>query len=255
MCDQHSNCILTIVNGQINPTKKDNNINSMNNKLDHIHNLLSESAVKLLNNKAKYSKCPKHNVLLMGDSHMRAHLITTERFHIHAEFTSNNHLNDNQTIFSNPIFDTLLNTHRPWNPPLPTPESRIVPQHSPTHYLHTRNKQSRPTIAVKTHTHARPNKKWNLHFITIYTRVFAHTLELCISNETCQVKICDYTKPEINSITRTEFFYTHYSNTPTSYSTLRHFTSECVSANTQVLAQQPQPRRQYQPAERKKKKS
>ena len=113
MCDQHSNCILTIVNGQINPTKKDNNINSMNNKLNHIHNLLSESAVKLLNNKAKYSKCPKHNVLLMGDSHMRAHLITTERFHIHAEFTSNNHLNDNQTIFSNPIFDTLLNTHRP----------------------------------------------------------------------------------------------------------------------------------------------
>ena len=59
------------MNGQINPTKKDNNVNSTNNKLDHIHNLLRESATKLLNNKAKYSKCCKHKVLLMGDSHLR----------------------------------------------------------------------------------------------------------------------------------------------------------------------------------------
>jgi len=42
----------------------------MNNKLDHIHNLVRESVVNLLN-KAKYSKCCKHKVLLMGDSHMR----------------------------------------------------------------------------------------------------------------------------------------------------------------------------------------
>ena len=69
MCDQKSN-IPTIVNGQINPTKKDNNINSMNNKLGHIHNLVRESTVKLFN-KAKYSRCCKHKVLLMGDSHMR----------------------------------------------------------------------------------------------------------------------------------------------------------------------------------------
>ena len=59
------------MNGQINPTKKGNNINSTNNKLDHIHNLVRESTVKLLNNKAKYSRCCKHTVLLMGDSNMR----------------------------------------------------------------------------------------------------------------------------------------------------------------------------------------
>ena len=48
MCDQKANFIPTIVNGQINPTKKDSNINSMNNKLDHIHNLVRKSTVKLL---------------------------------------------------------------------------------------------------------------------------------------------------------------------------------------------------------------
>jgi hypothetical protein len=71
MSDRNSNCIPTNVNGQINPTKKDNNINSTHNKLDHIHNLLSESKVKLLNNKAKYDNCCKYKVLLMGDSHLK----------------------------------------------------------------------------------------------------------------------------------------------------------------------------------------
>lgn len=69
--DQNPNYIPTIVNGQINSTKKDNEINSTNSKLDYIHNLLKESTVKLLNNKAKYLKCCKHKILLMGDSHMR----------------------------------------------------------------------------------------------------------------------------------------------------------------------------------------
>ena len=55
MCDQKANCVPNIVNGQINPTKKDNDINSTNNKLNHIHNLVRESTVKLLNNQAKYS--------------------------------------------------------------------------------------------------------------------------------------------------------------------------------------------------------
>jgi hypothetical protein len=41
-----------------------------------------------------------------------AHLNTIERFHIHAEFTANNHLN-NDTIFPNAIFDTLIKTHHP----------------------------------------------------------------------------------------------------------------------------------------------
>ena len=42
-----------------------------------------------------------------------AQLNTIENFYIRAEFAANNHLNDNQTIFPNTIFDTLLNTHRP----------------------------------------------------------------------------------------------------------------------------------------------
>jgi hypothetical protein len=37
-----------------------------------------------------------------------AHLNTLERFHIHAEHKTNNHLNDENTIFPNAIFDTLL---------------------------------------------------------------------------------------------------------------------------------------------------
>ena len=43
----------------------------MINKLGHIHNLVKESAVEVINNKAKYAKCSKYKVLLMGDSHMR----------------------------------------------------------------------------------------------------------------------------------------------------------------------------------------
>jgi len=39
------------------------------------------------------------------------HLNTTERYYIHAEFTANNHLNDSQNIFPNPIFKAILNTH------------------------------------------------------------------------------------------------------------------------------------------------
>jgi hypothetical protein len=71
MSDQNSNCVPAIVNGQINPAKKENNINNRNNKRDYIQNLLRESTVKLFYKKAKYSKCCKHKVLLMGDSHIR----------------------------------------------------------------------------------------------------------------------------------------------------------------------------------------
>jgi hypothetical protein len=71
MSDQISNCIPTIVNGQINPIKKYNNNNSANNNQDHIPNLVRESTVKVLDNKAKYSKCAKHKILVMGVSHLR----------------------------------------------------------------------------------------------------------------------------------------------------------------------------------------
>jgi hypothetical protein len=42
-----------------------------------------------------------------------AHLNTIERFYIYAEYINNNHLNDDQTIFPNKIFDTLLKPHNP----------------------------------------------------------------------------------------------------------------------------------------------
>jgi len=71
MSDQNSNCVPTIVNGQINPTKNDNNNNSANNNRDYILNLVRESTVKVLENKGKYSKCAKHNILVMDDSHLR----------------------------------------------------------------------------------------------------------------------------------------------------------------------------------------
>jgi hypothetical protein len=41
-----------------------------------------------------------------------AHLNTVERYYIHAEFTANNHLNYNQNIFLDPIFDNILKTHQ-----------------------------------------------------------------------------------------------------------------------------------------------
>jgi len=63
--------IPTTVNGQIITTKKDSLTNDMIKKRDHIHSLLKESAVEVINNRAKYTKCSKHKVLLMGDSHMR----------------------------------------------------------------------------------------------------------------------------------------------------------------------------------------
>jgi hypothetical protein len=38
------------------------------------------------------------------------HLNTIERFYIHKEAASDNQLNGKQTIFSNKIFDAILNT-------------------------------------------------------------------------------------------------------------------------------------------------
>jgi hypothetical protein len=41
------------------------------------------------------------------------HLNTIERFYIHVEAASNNHLNDRHTIFPNRIFDTILKIYHP----------------------------------------------------------------------------------------------------------------------------------------------
>jgi len=42
-----------------------------------------------------------------------AHLNTLERFYVYDESATNNHLNDNYTIFPNKIFDTVLKTYQP----------------------------------------------------------------------------------------------------------------------------------------------
>ena len=60
-----------IVNGQINATEEDSKTNNAIYKLYHIHKLVKESTVEVTKSRTKYSKCNKHKVLLMGDSHMR----------------------------------------------------------------------------------------------------------------------------------------------------------------------------------------
>jgi hypothetical protein len=40
------------------------------------------------------------------------HLSTVECYYIHDEFIANHHLNDNQNIFPNPVFDAILKTHQ-----------------------------------------------------------------------------------------------------------------------------------------------
>jgi hypothetical protein len=45
------------------------------------------------------------------------HLNILEIFYIHAEYISNNHINDNHTIFPNKIFEVLLKDHPQTNPP------------------------------------------------------------------------------------------------------------------------------------------
>jgi hypothetical protein len=55
----------------------------------------------------------QHYAVVESTTSEGAHLNTIERFHIYAEFTANNHLNDNQAIFPSAIFDTLLRTPQP----------------------------------------------------------------------------------------------------------------------------------------------
>jgi hypothetical protein len=60
------------------------------------------------------------------------HLNTLERFHIYTEYITNNHINANQTICPNKVFDILLNAHSQKNPPPPTNSSPLSGQ-TPNH--------------------------------------------------------------------------------------------------------------------------
>jgi len=53
-----------------------------------------------------------HDTMQILQYHKKStHLNTIERYYIHSEFAANNHLNDSQNIFLNPIFEDILNTH------------------------------------------------------------------------------------------------------------------------------------------------
>ena len=51
----------------------------------------------------------------------------TERFHIHKESITNNHFNDDHTIFPNASCDVLLKTQRPQNRPNLTTDDLNTP--------------------------------------------------------------------------------------------------------------------------------
>jgi hypothetical protein len=69
--DRNPNWIPTIVNGKVKQTKKNTNLESTINRRNYIHNLLSDSTMKLHNSRANYLECCKHKVLLIGDSLLR----------------------------------------------------------------------------------------------------------------------------------------------------------------------------------------
>jgi hypothetical protein len=56
---------------------------------------------------------PINDIMQVVQCHKGPHLNTIERFHIHAESSNNNHLNEGHTIFPNAIFEILLrNNHK-----------------------------------------------------------------------------------------------------------------------------------------------
>ena len=70
---------------------------------------------------------PIENIMqALQHQHKENHLNTIEKFYIYAEFTNNNHLNDEHTISPNRIFDALLK-----NPKLHTKKN--PPQHPKPH--------------------------------------------------------------------------------------------------------------------------
>jgi hypothetical protein len=58
---------------------------------------------------------------VLKHQHKGNHLNTIEKFYIYAEFTNNNHLNDEHTIAPNIIFDALLKIPNDITKKTPTP--------------------------------------------------------------------------------------------------------------------------------------
>ena len=53
----------------------------------------------------------QNTMQVLRHHHKGTHLNTLEKFHIYTEYISDNHINDNQTIFPNKIFDAILKDH------------------------------------------------------------------------------------------------------------------------------------------------
>jgi len=65
-------------------------------------------------NEEGHSFGPMKEIMQVLHRHKKGpHHNTIEGFHIHAESITNNHLNDDHTIFPIAIFDILLKTHHP----------------------------------------------------------------------------------------------------------------------------------------------
>jgi hypothetical protein len=79
-----------------------------------------------------------HNTTQILQRHNKgAHLNTIERYYIYVEYTNNNHLNDEHTIFTNKIFGVLLNptSHKPTPHPNPLFRSSHTKPTTPTQAL------------------------------------------------------------------------------------------------------------------------
>ena len=111
------------------------------NKIAFDNNSHTSSFAQHLHEHA-HSFGPTDDVMQSLHHHKKAHLNTVEKFHIHAEYVANNHLNDNYSIFPNIIFDTLLKTHRPSPPPPTAPWKQSKTQTLQHMTLPTHNKQS-----------------------------------------------------------------------------------------------------------------
>ena len=82
-----------------------------------------KAAFKTNSNTSNYAKhlieqthsfSPIHKTTQILQHHNKgAHLNTVERYYIYAEFTKNNHLNEEHTISPNKIFEALLKPNQP----------------------------------------------------------------------------------------------------------------------------------------------
>jgi hypothetical protein len=63
-CDQNINNIPTIINGQLNFSRRQNISDITTNKWDQVRNLVKESEIEILENKIKHLKSNKHKILM-----------------------------------------------------------------------------------------------------------------------------------------------------------------------------------------------